>query len=305
MNVRIALIFICFIGGFSFTAAGTEPTVEELIGLAPTLTCSDAKSFEIEGLFTQDDVSFSFRVFFRSKDQYSVMIGDATDGTPLLFLSNGKALSYDPITPHVLVGENVHGFFNLKVDEGDFKFGPGVKNGAVPEMTIDLRSFFDGHSKQSTHAKTGEKQYRLSTTSEHGNTVVATIDMSRPCPYTRVEFIRKDTKKPFLLLTKISQDVQEDNIAFPAIEKLSDKVKVKKWTSEDELDMAEGLFLITRALLVRLICRSPDAPEASKVSLLFAVDWEKVKENDQSYSQELRKLFASRELIQKAEPSSR
>src|SRR4051794_26889221 len=113
---RLWLLLAACLPFFAVPAVAGEPTAVDLIKRAPVLDSSDPKikSIEIGGTVGAEGCRLRFRSIYRAPDQYALVLNDVSDGTPLLYAAQTRALVYDPVRPVVLHISPAHIFTSMR-----------------------------------------------------------------------------------------------------------------------------------------------------------------------------------------------
>lgn len=280
----------------SASVAAGEPSASDLIGLAPVIRSSDekCKSIEIGGYIKPNGFAhLTFRVIYRAPDKYALLINDGLDGTPLLFASDRRMFIYDPVQRVVLYSTDVNVDFSMRQEEDTLKFRCAAMECKDSKVLLDVKSFFSGPVKSDKVVKIGEREYRVTRTTEKGNSWVATIDPKELCPFSRIELIEHGNTNVIISINSIciNGTLKDDQFAFPRKELLAEHIGVVDSPGEGSQKHLNGMPLM-RACYVRAAATNPELREAIKLPGLSGIDWDRVKENDKKLSQVLRDFLA-------------
>ncbi len=301
MKIQYWSSWTLFISLVATHALAGEPSVGDLIKLAPIIQSSDEKYRSIElGGYTQDDegnVVLRFRSIYRAPDRHSLLITDGGDGTPISFASDGKLLIYDPMKGCVFYSAKANAGTRIGVEDGSFRYAwPQLIETDEPGyLRLDVKSMLDGPSRGDEVVRTGEGTYRLTRTSNSGNCYVFSIDRSAKNPFQKIELVMGHTNKVRLCLDKIVIDepLGDEQFAFPSKERVAEKITVKNWSGDHLLEAIKELGSITRVYYARMAVKQSevrDAPGLVNLYGLSKIDWEAIRENDRKFSQSIKDL---------------
>ena len=114
-NGWLLVLCIAWLHGARLATADDQVSAQDLIRLAPVIdtTKSAYRSVRIEGVMSAG-FGLRFRALYRAPDQHALFIEDGRDGTPLLLVSGGAMIAYDPVRPEALFDEVDHATLSIK-----------------------------------------------------------------------------------------------------------------------------------------------------------------------------------------------
>lgn len=309
MRLRITLLtLICtnLISIVMTPVLAGEPSIEDLMGMAPVIQSSDERiqSIELGGYWKDDNGNTMLRFcsLYRAPGKHALLIMDGTDGTPLSFASDRKLMVYDPINGYILYSSkdsSAKTWIRLENNIFTFSWPISIDSEKSSSINLDIKSMLEGSSKSVDMTKTGEGKYRLTRTSNGGNFYIFHIDTSMKQPFQKVELVMGNTGKVRFCVDKIVVDglLGDEVFEFPTKERLAEKIQVKEWSNEGILQAIEGLGSFTRTFYVRAAANLPeyrDSPNLINLFGLAKIDWEEIKKNDKKYSQALKDLHLTK-----------
>lgn len=243
----------------------------------------------------KEGLHLNFRVQYRAPGDFALRVLDGVDGTPLFFTAGRRTLTYDPVIPAAIYSKDAMVFYRFEAgDESvvhEFRTNLDEPDRAG-EIVLDLRSLFDIPAVDCEVAEIGDRTYRLSRKLDNGNSFVAHVNPSRPCPYTRVEVIAPDSQTPVLCLEKIIVDEApgDDQFRFPTVERIAAILTVLD-TSTPSAKQFDSFSMISRASWARTALRSPKRRAEFDSTYPAAIDWAQVTENDKKCSKAMADLL--------------
>jgi hypothetical protein len=295
---HFSAVSICMVAWASASVMAEEQSASDLISLAPVISSSDKRyrSIEIEGsLKERGGAHLTFRSIYRAPDQYALFIKDGADDTPLLIATDRKMLIYDPVRPVVLFSDNVYIRSTLRQEGRTCSCFWNWGDVEPSSVLLDIESLYAEPAKNDEVIKTGDKKYRLTSTSDKGNALIADVDLAQSCPYIHLYFVMRDSDGPFLSISKIIVNgvLNDKEFAFPSKANLIRNIAVKDWPSGGALlkDL-NGMTLMTKAACVRMAASQPELRQSINLPGLFTTDWERIRRNDEKFSQVLRDLLS-------------
>jgi hypothetical protein len=288
------------VGGGSVSAG--EPTAQELIQRTPVIDsrAGKHKSLAIGGTIKHTGIiSLRFRATYEAPDRYSLVIRDGIDDTPLVLASDNRILVYDPVRPVVLYGESMSAQVCMLNEEDGLKFHLNWAwcRCEPSEIRLDIASLFDGPSGKVAVSKVTEREYLLTSTSKskEGGSLKAYYDLGRSSPCRRFEMLEDPNGRPLLCLDEIAVDEGPVGAGFtlPARERLASKVAIREVHDDDPiLKSLSTTALMLRGVYARIAANQPKlrADVEQRLPELLHIDWDRVHENDRTYSQALREI---------------
>ncbi|GIW88245.1 MAG: hypothetical protein KatS3mg108_2569 [Isosphaeraceae bacterium] len=239
----------------------------------------------------------SFRLRWRDDESAEFVLGDATDGTPVLICAERQALVYDPERGSVWHYSGVEPYFRFLLrDTLQFACGirtPNLPEGDVPRgIVIDIRSIFASKSVAREVTKPSPTSHRMVHRTERGNTSVATIEASLQVPVFTVELVPPDEEMPEIALTylRIDGDAEAPRLRVPTRAELAEEFDVRD--GADARGRALGANAMN-AILLRIAAHSPKFREKLAQFRLLNVDWEAVRRNDERLAPRMKKICQS------------
>jgi hypothetical protein len=291
---------MCLLAQASLTAAADERSPKQLIDLAPVLNSADDhyRTIELGGYFRANDSAWlTFRAIYQAPDHFAVLIRDGADGTPLLFAADRKLLLYDPIRSIVLwhAGLSIH--FAL-VKEGDalrVHLDATSDEDKPSSVLVDVRSLLAGPFTNDKLVQTGDKKYRLSRTSQKGNTLECAIDLDREQPYTHIAIHADGRPDPVICINTLTVNGNpgREEFLFPKRGRLAEKVSVQDFPDGMFTRNGGELTLLMSASYARAAINKPEMREAVARAGLVDIDWNSAKEKDGMISHALSEALST------------
>jgi hypothetical protein len=290
----------CLIAQTSPTATADEPSPRQLIELAPVISSSDKnyRSIELGGYLRQKGVSgLTFRASYRAPDHYAVLIKDKADGTPLFFAMDRQMFLYDPVRSIVLWNADSNVRFSL-VQEGDalkIHLGATTDRDEPSNVLLEVKSLLASPFINEKVVELGAKKYRLTRTTEKGNSLDFGIDLGCKQPYTNITITLKGSTEPCASINeiKVNSDLNEEQARFPKRDELAEKISVQDLPGCALARDGSGLTLLMRACYARAAISQPAMREAFNLAANSAIEWNRVKESDQKVSHVLREALST------------
>jgi hypothetical protein len=302
-SIWLVVVSRCLLAQASVPAAAGEPSPRELIDLAPVISSSDenCRSIEIGGYLRQDGPAcLTFRAIYRAPDHYAVLIKDKADGTPLFFAADRQMFLYDPVSSVLLWNADNNVSFSL-VHEGDalrIHLGATSDKDKPSNVLLDVRSLLARPSVNDKVVQTGEKKYRLTRTTEKGNSLDLGIDLDRKQPYTNIAITIKGSTEPFVCISdiNINGNLDQAEAFFPKRDEPAQKIGVQNLPGSALKRHGSELTLLMRACNARSAINQPELREAIDLGGFSDVDWQHVKNNDEKISRVLREALKAASL---------
>ena len=274
----------------AYLRADGEPSVSELISLAPVIDIADPQcnsaeiSASIRGGVGENRIDLRFRAVYAKPDRYALVVSDGSDATPLLWLAGDNAILYDPTRPAVFWLANAKPLFFVRLCDEKLEFGFAVGMSAA-NIQCDVKSILAVSRRNSTVERTAQGSYRMALTSWHGDYRVATIDPASASPYRRVEIFVPGQSYAQFSLDRMStnENVDEKDFQFPERAALAAHVNIQDWPSGNVIDAVNGPAIVYRAIFARLAMRASNVRD-----LIPEIDWDQAAENDRVYSKAIR-----------------
>jgi hypothetical protein len=303
---RLSLTGVALTAALLATARAGEPTARELIALAPVLDSSDGRchSLEIGGWYGSDETlapKLRFRATYRAPNQFSLLIANAEDGTPLAFGAGRKMFLYDPVAPTVYYSEDACSSLEMACTETELKFRYDVllkRDGKPDCIRVDFRAVMSNHGGagegrgfEDRVVKRNSSKYRLLRCFEDKPYLALEVDLTKDSPYTAASFIYDG--RTYLCLDRIILNgaPRDEPFTFPSRRRLSRGLPFKDVTGDKEWAASpNSAAVIARALIVRSVLDTAGPPELIHIPGLTGVDWNRVKENDRKFGKVLRDL---------------
>ena len=298
-NVAVAVVLLLA------PARAGEPSARALIAIAPVLDSSDGncQSLDVRGWLGSDAVlapKLKFSTLYRAPNQFSLLISDAADGTPLAFCSGRKMFVYDPVGPTIYYSEDAG--FALEMactpTEVKFKLNYLLKSKSDQHILVDFRSVLafagrdgEGPALVDEILKSNTSEFGFIRKVRDQPFLKINIDLTKTCPYTEAAFVRDGiTYLCFDRLT-LNDAPADETFAFPAKQRLTRLLPVIDVTANKEIaaipDMAA---VVGRATLVRAVVNKAGPPGPVDIPGLSGVDWDRIRENDKKVANALRAL---------------
>lgn len=306
---RSALAVAALVAAILPSARAEEPSVRDLIALAPVLDSAEegCRSLDIGGYIGDDKgpgPRLRFRALYRAPDRFSLLLSDPTDGTPLAFCSGRKIFVYDPVSPAVYYSEN-SGFrleMNFKNENLNFQCNYLLWSHDRPRILLDLRSVLAGISDvaRATNetpvgdvVKLGENKYKFSLKDTQMSETRFYVDLFNKCHYTSVAFVCDGRIDLCLDNIGFNVPIEDDLFAFPAKERLGRSLPpIKQVTAAIGLrEVRDAASVVSRAGVVRAVVNRRGGTGPLKIPGLSDLEWDGIKANDKLYSKALRELI--------------
>jgi hypothetical protein len=269
-----------------------------LIDLAPIIRSSDesCRSIELGGyLRANESIFLTFRAIYRAPGHLAVLIRDGADGTPLFLAADRKMLLYDPLRSVLLWKEDNNVHFSL-TKEGDalrIHLDVTTDKDRPSNALVDVKSLVAGQFMNDKVVRIGDRQYRLTRTTEKGNALECAIDLDRYPTYANIKIIHDKQREPCLLIDVLRENVNIDNseFFFPKREELAGKTCLRDLPGGAVTGNGGELTVLMRACYARAAIIKPALREAIGRSEFPDIDWKHVEENDKKISHELREAL--------------
>ena len=238
----------------------------------------------------------------QAPNQFSMLVSDPTDGTPIAFCSGRKVFIYDPVGPTVYYSEDAVFTINLTCTRTEFKFDFRywtVPNGVRHRIFLDFPSVLlmgsepsaEGAAVLNAVATRGPNEFELIRTfpgTRHSQTFQ--VDLIRECPYAAAAFSYDGVTPLCFDRLILNHTLGDGNFSFPTKRRLRGAVPVKDITADPERAKEVNWdYVFRRAAVVRGAINRAGPPGAPEIPGL-ALDWDRVRKNDKRYAKALRDL---------------
>jgi hypothetical protein len=296
---QLLLMAACLAGNLPSMARAGEPSAADLIKLAPVIDSSDRalRSIEVRGSIKGDSTHLRFRAIYRAPDQHALLLADASDGTPLVFVAERRMLIYDPVRPAVLRMEHARSTLILR-SKGDaprlnYSFGASTHDGEPSELVLDLRSICGLPAVEERVVEDANGGYRLFRTDAEGVTTACSIDPRRKTPCASLKVFPKGHLEPSVFIDRIEVDgaLRDEDFRFPETARLAGKIAVKDWPGDGVWDALGEVPSMIRAYEARLGANHPGMRKSVRFAALKGIRWDQVRENDRKFSAVMKEIL--------------
>jgi hypothetical protein len=302
--------YACLFIHASLTAGAADVSPGRLIDRAPVIRSSDesCRSIELAGCLRADaSAGLTFRVIYRAPDHFAVLIRDAADGTPLLLAADRKMLLYDPVRSVLLWSAYNDLRFTL-AKEGDalrIHLGVTTEPDRASNILVDVKSLVAGPSMNDQVVPIGDNKYRLTRTTEMGNTLQCALDLNREQPYTKIDIIKDKASDPCVSLNvlMVNGALGREEFSMPARAEMAERVDVQELPGDALAKGGAELTLLMRACVARAAINKPEMREAIKAAGFTDIDWNRAKEADKKISRVLRDALSTTPRQEGTKPS--
>jgi len=288
-------------------ARSEEPSPRELIALAPVLDSSGraCKSLEVGGWVGSDQAAapkLTFHAFYRAPNQFSLLVSDAHDGTPLAYCSGKKMFVYDPVGPTLYYSEDAGFKLDLAsngVESMKFNVDYQLVTQRPDHILVDLRSVLSskgwlvagGPAARDMVVKRNVAEFRLIRGYEDTPVLTVNIDQAKDCPYTEVTFACNGITYMCLDRLALNDSQNDEPFGFPSKHSLIQALPVREVAAGGKSgDNGNISAVIERAAFARAVVNSASPPGPLDLPGPLLVNWDRVRENDKKYSKVLRGL---------------
>jgi hypothetical protein len=286
----------------SAPATAADPTVHDLVALAPVVSSGDRRieSIELAGYFAPEGrITLTFRALYRAPDHFAFLMSDGADGTPIAFAVDRDLLVYDYARPQLM-------YFS-GVTESDIWGAEGGKllstlkhnfsGRDTSRIVVDFKAMFgspdeDGTPTRDSVVKVTDTQYIL-IKKRKKLYLRSRVDLTRACPFTTLEYADGPDADPHFCIDKVVVNGELDpaEFAFPSKERMADKVSVRYVSGENEFSQLEAASHVTGLLSVRDRLHKPALHRGWLVPAMMGVRWSRVMENDKAYAKLLKEII--------------
>jgi hypothetical protein len=278
-----------------------EPTVNELISLAPVIRSSDeqVRSIEVAGYVRADgNIIRTFRALYRAPDRFAFVVRDGQDGTPISIAVDKKLLIYDPVRPEILVHPHASSYRTLKVEGGDYEDSWGfTSSGRQPcRIEIDLKSVFSapfkrGEPIQETVTKEGEGVHVLTRKDDKSYRRLR-VDTRGATPLVTYETASSPGGPPTYGVDRmiVNGALDDSEFIFPRLDGLTGIVDVRE-VKDGLFSESDAMNVLMRTYYVRQKLREPKSQRGVITPLMAGVRWSRVEENEKWCAKLIRDLI--------------
>ena len=286
-----------------------EPSVQDLIDMAPVLKSSDENihNMDIRGYVKLAGIGYvSVRASYCGpnerplmRDTSALVVRDREDGTPILLASDDKCFIYSCIKPELVYiprSAKYTMILNEKLGAVNFSFQVNSALTPQPAITLDIKSLLAVASNGDKVVKTGSRSYRLSRIDGLGDTRVYHINLDNPTKYEKIEVFPPGETEPALCIEKIvvNGEASVPMPTFPTRGRLAETQITLTEVPDGALPGASSpTAIMFRAVISKISINHPEARHILTRSGISNVDWNKVKENERVSSRLLRQLVLS------------
>lgn len=292
------------------TSAKTEPQpplVSDLVEHAPVFDTRSPKikTLEVGAVFSiEDRAEAAYYASYAAPDHYMLVIRDQRDGLPLMVVSEGKLLLYDPVRGAVLYLEPMAMEFDIRRAQNQMFWGGRLKDGSgeTSRICLDFHSLLEPDQLErwddSVHqAKpVGSDRYRVARrrgdltltvdfdTTDHS--LIRACEARSPtqrsplCRLTRLSVNRPPSRPPCRIPSK-----QELQAVIPVIDLTGLKLTQAQ---KDQI----GVSAAFEACIARTVALDPRSRAVFTNPKIQKLDLKTVRANDQKLSPLLKKLTA-------------
>jgi hypothetical protein len=281
------------------SADAGEPSPADLIRLAPALQSTDPtiKSLEVVGSLKMKDAGLvRFRALYKAPHYYSILMTDAIDQTPLVYLADRQLLFYDPIRSAVTYLKDCSQRFSLESDGKSprFVYGFGPEGNKVPNLDLlklDVRSLLDlRNNVEARIIDEGEGRYRLFLLKKD-RTIVCSFDTTAEQRFLGLKVFENTSNAPILTVDKLVVDgkLAREDFQFPDKVHLAKKIKIHELAG-GFLEDGSQMVMISKAIQVRFEARHPGLRTTLNLPGYEHQTWKAIERHDQRYSAVLREM---------------
>ncbi len=271
-------------------------SVARIIKAAPTLTDSDndINSFDIKGYYCEkfgtDRARVRFRLCYKKPGQYSLILRDDIDGTPLLYSSQGKMLEYNAIGPHITITDDAIIRATFASTEDGFltqKVTSYRSRNETNFVYIDFRSVLKNQFASASTEVIDDRTARYTRTSPRGNKLCILIKPGEKfsCHGCSLTMAGEDNPSFAFESITVNTKLKDDLFAFPVVEAGHLEISVKKPSPDDD-EILSSIACYARAALKNRAKRGD--PEFPKLTRL---DWDNFGRADAKLSDHLKQLL--------------
>jgi hypothetical protein len=295
-NGWLLVLCLAVLNGGGVATADDEVSAQNLIRLAPVIDTTNGahRSVRIEGV-VRFGIELRFRALYRAPDQHALFFEDGGDGTPLFLASNGQLIVYDPVNAAALLDTNDHVTFSIgcKHRRLDWNFGFNSQKDKPSKIDINVASLYSTADRADSAAAVDGHRYRLISHLSDGPSMLAMVDLARPCPFTRIDLVTDQDDQPWLTLDTIAVDEElgDEWFAMPDKARLSERVAVHDLSGTGFFKEVTGAALVMRAIYARIGANDPEIRETIKYPGLIGIDWAQVQQHDREFSQAFREAI--------------
>jgi hypothetical protein len=269
-----------------------------LIDRAPVIRSSDegCRSIELGGyLRANESACLTFRAIYRAPSHFALLIRDGADGTPLFVAADRRILLYDPLRSALLWKEDTNIHFSL-VKERDalrIHLDATTDKDRPSGVLVDIKSMVAGPFPNDIVTRIGDRKYRLTRTTEKGNSLECAIDLDRKQPYANIQIMHAGQNRPSLRIEslELNGNMDQDEFLFPKKDELAGKTCLRELPDGAMASSGGGLTVLMAACYARAAINKPEMREAIERAGFSDIDWKGVEENDKRFSHVLREAL--------------
>lgn len=288
---------------FPLVKAG-EPTARELVALAPVLHSADpaCHNLVISGIVGGTEKTlprWRFRACYKAPNQYSLLVSDPVDGTPMVFASGNKMLVYDPVDAIVYYSERASFSVDLICNENgiDFKVVYLLVSNKETQISINLRSFmknmYENNKLVSEHiSRISNSLSKVDIKFESGQRLDVNLDLSTKGKYTSVSMYENEVNFLFLDMLEIDRNISGESFGFPDKQTLTKSLPIKDVESIKDIRTIQNIATIVgRATIARPFINGSMPPSLMKDAGIAGISLSRLKENDKKYGTALIRII--------------
>ena len=277
-----------------------EPSVNELIKLAPVVGSADAKCRRI-CITGQMKISGFPQAYFRAQyqhpDQFALDVVRLRDHTPFIHLVNGQLYFYDAVNTHVVYLSRIGFRYKLFSDIShnnklclEFR----LQESGESEILFDFKALHTGNATKSEIAKVDARSIRLTQSFANGTSLMSLIDPSRKCPIKQFNFKpANDGLRPIFLElyeVAVNEDVFQPWPTFPSRDRLGDKIPIVDLSSQF-LGPKAIEKVLKECMYSNLAIEDLSRRDAYRAEEGASMSWDVIEENDRTVSRGVREII--------------
>ena len=276
-----------------------DPTVEEIIRLAPSVSSADKRNRRIKVVSSMSAPRISQLLFlaaYQAPDRFFLCIADGRDGTPLAYLCDNQLVMYNAVDGDVLYFMKASFCYVLRLEDSDFRHRCNLFRFDGPcSIIVDVKSLYARAHKRDElgHAKPGA--FRLTRTWEDGLFLIALVDPSRRSPFMRIEYSDIEIDAPIYVVRElyIDDEVRGPWPVFPPFSRFAAKLTLKNFNSNELPADHDVLRFMQKCLFARQAIGSKELRQLYELEFGAKVDWRKAEGNDLKVSRAIREVLGT------------